>query len=80
GPRAFERFAEISGQDVYSWKGYLEAHRLRRKAFIEAGATSSDHGHPTAATADLTDAESEALFADLVKGNVTPEKAELFRA
>ncbi|PIB96813.1 glucuronate isomerase [Caulobacter sp. X] len=79
-PRAFERFAEVSGQDVYSWKSYLEAHRLRRQAFIEAGATSSDHGHPTAATADLSDAEAEALFADLVKGDVTPQKAELFRA
>ncbi len=80
GPRAFERFAEVSGKDVYSWKQYLEAHRLRRQAFIEAGATSSDHGHSTAATADLSDVEAEALFADLVKGNVTPEKAELFRA
>jgi glucuronate isomerase len=79
-PRAFERFAEVSGQDVFSWKGYLDAHRLRRAAFIDAGATSSDHGHPTAATADLTDAESEALFLSLVKGEVTPEKAELFRA
>ncbi|HJV42825.1 glucuronate isomerase [Caulobacter sp.] len=79
-PRAFERFAEVSGQDVYSWKSYLEAHRLRRQVFIEAGATSSDHGHPTAATADLSDVETEALFADLVKGNVTPQKAELFRA
>lgn len=79
-PRAFERFAETSGQDVYSWKSYLEAHRLRRGAFIDAGATSSDHGHPTAATADLSDVEAEALFNSLVKGDVTPEKAELFRA
>ncbi|HQR88851.1 MAG: glucuronate isomerase [Caulobacter sp. 32-67-35] len=79
-PRAFERFAEVSGQDVYSWQGYLEAHRQRRLAFIEAGATSSDHGHPTAATADLSDAETEALFLSLVKGEVTPQKAELFRA
>jgi glucuronate isomerase len=79
-PRAFERFAETSGQDVYSWKSYLEAHRLRRGAFIEAGATSSDHGHPTAATADLSDVEAQALFQSLVKGDVTPEKAELFRA
>ena len=78
--RAFERFAETSGQDVYSWKGYLEAHRIRRGAFIDAGATSSDHGHPTAATVDLTDAESEALFLSLLKGDVTPQKAELFRA
>ena len=79
-PAAFERFAEVSGQDVYGWRGYLEAHRQRRGAFIEAGATSSDHGHPTAATADLTDVETEALFLSLVKGEVTPEKAELFRA
>jgi len=79
-PRAFERFAELSGQDVHSWKGYLEAHRIRRGAFIDAGATSSDHGHPTAATADLSAAEAEALFLSLVKGDVTPEKAELFRA
>jgi len=78
--RAFERFAETSGQDVYSWQGYLEGHRVRRAAFIEAGATSSDHGHPTAATADLTDVEAEALFQSLVRGEVTPEKAELFRA
>ncbi len=79
-PRAFERFAEVSGQDVHSWQGYLEAHRIRRGAFIDAGATSSDHGHPTAATADLSAVEAEALFLSLVKGDVTPEKAELFRA
>jgi glucuronate isomerase len=78
--RAFERFAETSGQDVHSWKGYLEAHRIRRGAFIDAGATSSDHGHPTAATADLSEADAEALFQSLLKGEVTPAKAELFRA
>jgi len=78
--RAFERFADASGQDVYSWQGYLEAHRIRRAAFADAGATSTDHGHPTAATADLSAAEAEALFLSLVKGEVTPAKAELFRA
>ena len=78
--RAFERFAKASGQDVYSWQGYLEAHRIRRAAFADAGATSTDHGHPTAATADLSSAETEALFLSLVKGDVTPAKAELFRA
>ncbi|MGH1556705.1 glucuronate isomerase [Caulobacter segnis] len=79
-PAPSKRFAEVSGQDVYSWKSYLEAHRLRRQAFIEAGATSSDHATATAATADLSDVEAEALFQDLVKGEVTPQKAELFRA
>jgi glucuronate isomerase len=78
--RAFERFGEVCGQDVTTWKGYLEGHRLRRQAFIAAGATSSDHGHPTAATADLSPVEAEALFQSLLKGEVTPAKAELFRA
>jgi glucuronate isomerase len=78
--RSFERFAEVSGQDVATWKGYLEGHRVRRQAFIAAGATSSDHGHPTAATADLSPADAEALFQSLLKGEITPAKAELFRA
>lgn len=77
---SLERFAELTGQDVHDWAGYLEAHRIRRAAFAEAGATSTDHGHPTAATADLPPAEAEALFRSLVAGDVTPQKAELFRA
>jgi glucuronate isomerase len=77
---ALERFADLTGQDVYGWSGYLEAHRIRRAAFIDAGATSTDHGHPTAATADLAPAEAEALFRAIVSGSVTPDRAELFRA
>jgi len=46
------QFANISGMDVYSWRGYLEAHRVRRAAFAALGTTATDHGHPTAATAD----------------------------
>lgn len=74
------QFGALTGQDVYSWQGYLQAHRLRRAEFAEAGATSTDHGHPTAATADLSTAQAEQLFARVVKGNVAPADAELFRA
>lgn len=77
---ALERFAQLSGEDVYSWTGYLEAHRIRRAAFADAGATSTDHGHPTARTADLSAAEAEALFGFIVAGKATAEEAELFRA
>jgi glucuronate isomerase len=77
---AMERFAELSGQDVYEWGGYLEAHRRRRADFAALGATSSDHGHPTARTADLTSAQAERLFQKIVSGVFTPEDAELFRA
>lgn len=77
---AMARFAELTGEDVYSWQGYLRAHRKRRADFRAAGATATDHGHPTAATANLSPAECEALFARIVADRWTPADAELFRA
>jgi glucuronate isomerase len=77
---ALERFAHLSGEGVTSWRGYLEAHRIRRAAFIDAGATSTDHGHPTAQTADLSGVEAEALFKTVLSGTATAADAELFRA
>ena len=79
-PDALRRFGELTGEDVMSWSGYLAAHRKRRLAFIEAGATSTDHGHPTAATADLGPAEAERLHGLVVSGQAGPAEAELFRA
>ena len=43
-----------------TYAGYLAALRPRREAFIAAGATSSDHGHPTARTLALDPAEAAA--------------------
>ncbi len=77
---AMVRFASLSGQDVGSWSGYLEAHRIRRAAFAAVGATSTDHGHPTAATLDLSPIEAEALFGAVMSGSATPTQAEAFRA
>ncbi|MGU3315022.1 glucuronate isomerase [Sphingomonas sp. M6A6_1c] len=77
---ALRRFAELTGEDVYSWQGYLAAHRKRRADFRAAGATATDHGHPTAATANLSTAACEALFARITGGDWTPADAELFRA
>lgn len=72
--------SELTGEDCFSWSGYLAAHRQRRAYFARMGATSTDHGHPTARTADLSPAEAEALFARVTSGAVTPADAELFRA
>jgi glucuronate isomerase len=72
--------SELTGEDCLSWQGYLAAHRQRRAHFAAHGATSSDHGHPTARTADLPLAEAEALFRKVTTGSFTPAEAELFRA
>ena len=77
---SLERFGQLSGQDITFWSGYLEAHRIRRRAFIAAGATSTDHGHPSAATADLSPLEAEALYHRILDGVWSKEDAELFRA
>ncbi len=72
-------FGETANEDVGSYAGYLAAHRFHRARFRDAGATSTDHGHPSAATADLTPAEAEALYAR-VMAQPTAADAELFRA
>ncbi|QAY76015.1 glucuronate isomerase [Sphingosinicella sp. BN140058] len=77
---ALKRFADLSGEDVLSWTGYLAAHRKRRADFRAAGATATDHGHPTARTADLPQAEKETLFGRIVGGRWSADDAELFRA
>lgn len=77
---SLQQFGKITGEDVYSWNGYLRAHRQRRAFFAKAGATSTDHGHPTAATANLSTVEASKLFDKVVRGQATAEDAELFRA
>ncbi len=70
----------LTGEDCHSWNGYLAAHRKRRATFAHMGATSTDHGHPTAQTADLSPAQCEALFARVLMPTVSAADAELFRA
>ncbi|HUG45653.1 MAG TPA: glucuronate isomerase, partial [Sphingomicrobium sp.] len=77
---SLKRFGELSGEDIESWPGYLAAHRRRRADFRALGATATDHGHPTARTADLPGPEKEALFARIVGGDWSAGDAELFRA
>jgi glucuronate isomerase len=70
----------LAREDTSSWNGYLAALAARRCDFRDLGATSTDHGHPTAATADLDRAEASRLFEKAMRGNVTADEAELFRA
>jgi len=74
------RMGEMTGEDAGHWEGYLAALRARRATFRELGATATDHGHPTAATADLSRAECMALFSRCLAGNASAADAELFRA
>jgi glucuronate isomerase len=79
--RNLETLGTLTGEDISTWKGYLAALIARRRFFKQQGATATDHGHPTAATVNLSRTEAEALFRRVTRTNEpTPADAELFRA
>lgn len=74
------RLGELTGEDTSRWSGYLAALAARRAFFRAHGATATDHGHPTARTADVMKNEAEALFDRILCGRGRLGDAELFRA
>lgn len=73
------KLGELTGEDTHTWQGYLQALRIRRGYFREHGATATDHGHPSAITADLPEAEAAALFQRCLAGTASSAETELFR-
>ena len=71
---------QLTGQDTGSWRGYLRALEKRRHFFKAMGATATDHGHPTARTADMGEQKAEWLFGKVLEGEADEEQQELFRA
>lgn len=70
---------EMTGEDTTTWEGYLAAHRNRREYFKSFGATSSDHGHPTARTEDMDQDAAATLYAKALAGTCTAAEADAFR-
>ncbi len=75
-----ERLGGLTGDDTSTWTGYLKALRSAREHFRSLGCTATDHGHPTAQTADLSPTEAATLFREVLRGGSDPAKQELFRA
>jgi glucuronate isomerase len=74
------RLGAMTDCDTADWAGMIEAHRRRRAAFRALGATATDHGTPTALTADLPPDTCQRLLGGARAGTLTPAEAELFRA
>jgi glucuronate isomerase len=74
------QLGEQNGEDTATWKGYLNALKKARARFKTLGCTSTDHGHPTAQTADLSQSEAAALFGKVIVGKADAAEQELFRA
>jgi glucuronate isomerase len=74
------RLGELAHEDTSSWRGYLAALANRRAFFRTLGATATDHGHPTARTADLSPLKARELFERVLAAKQQPGDAEAFRA
>jgi glucuronate isomerase len=84
---AFEGFhaklvqlGDETGEDTATWLGYLAALRSSRERFKALGCTATDHGHPTARTANLSVTEASGLYAKVFSGAADDAEQELFRA
>ncbi len=73
------QLGSLTGEDTTKWQGYLNALAQTRLRFKALGATATDHGHPTPATADLATASAERLFWNILTGNSSSSERELFR-
>lgn len=74
------RLGDLAKEDASTWLGYLAALRKRRLDFKMLGCTATDHGHPTAATADLPAESAARLFGKVSGGQADAQERELFRA
>lgn len=74
------KLGEQTREDTSMWTGYLKALRATRLRFRELGCTATDHGHPTARTANLSQADAAELFLRTLAGNAKAQQQELFRA
>jgi glucuronate isomerase len=75
-----EKLGAITGENIGTYKGYLNALRSRRAFFKSMGATATDHGHLSAMTADLDTATAESLYGRILSGRSVPQEQEIFQA
>ncbi len=75
-----ERLGALTKENTATWNGYLAALRTTRERFRVLGCTATDHGHPTAATANLDSEAAAALFNQVRPGSASAAEKELFRA
>jgi len=72
-------FGIVADEDLSTFDSYRRAHCKRRLFFKQHGATSTDHGHPDAFTADLSLDDTRSLYLKILNGNFAPSDARLFR-
>ncbi|MCW5964491.1 MAG: glucuronate isomerase [Bryobacterales bacterium] len=77
-PSEIARLGEITGQEIGTYRGYIQALEARREFFRRMGARATDHAALSMYTGELTEAEAEAIFARALAGTASEADAHLF--
>ncbi|MET7402294.1 glucuronate isomerase [Dactylosporangium sp. NPDC005572] len=80
-PRWAAEVAELgrlTGADTGRYRGYLEALRQRRLDFAAAGALATDHGHESADTTPLPEADAARIYDAALRGAVGARDSAAF--
>ncbi len=75
---AVDALGEMTGADLGTFAGYVDAIRERRAAFRQRGATATDHDVPRLMTHLLPRPDAEALYARARRGTLAPAQAAAF--
>ena len=68
----------VTGEDTETFKGFCRALRKRRRHFIDAGATATDHDVPSLQTEWLDDTEAQKLLSLGLEGKASAAEALRF--
>jgi glucuronate isomerase len=71
-----DELGNLTGIDTATYDGFLEALRVRRAAFVKAGARATDHGHLLADTTPMEANAGRELYARVLGGS-EPSEAEV---
>lgn len=74
-----DRLGEVSGVEVGTYQGFLDALQNRREYFKAHGAVSTDHSHADLATVVLDRAEGEQLYTAAREGSAGEEQTTTLR-
>ncbi len=75
-----DAFGLATGVDAYTWKGYLEAHRIQREAFKVCGGTAVLFRPASAQATKLDSVAATLLFRKICTGTSDLEENDLFCA
>ncbi len=74
-----DRLGRSAGVDTGDYRGYIEALEVRRRYFIDHGATSADHSHLDVGTEPLSDEQAGRIYRSALVGDVRGADAVAFR-